>query len=92
MVEQWLGVAGIGLVWGWLVALLVARSPPSRRRSWVCLALAALLQGAVVTWQATPRALIVYGVALAAAQSVHSFWIGGLRRGAESDPEQGVLQ
>ena len=76
-----LGCAAIGLVWGWLGALRVGRYRPRLRlTSWLALALGVVLQGSVVAWLASPRAVIAFAVGLVVAGSAHLLWLGALAR------------
>lgn len=79
-----LGSIGIGLVWGWLLVLLVNRPPRQRPyRNLLAVAIFTVgLAGLLYVLTAVP-ALIAFFLALILAFSIHFAWLHQLRTRVE---------
>jgi hypothetical protein len=74
-----LGAAGVGLVWGWLLAL---RRPPWRRPAaqTVALIAASAIAALTVIWLADWYGVIAFAVATVLGLGLHGAWLAGLHR------------
>lgn len=82
-----LGSLGVGLMWGWLVGLVLPRSPGA----WVAVALATVALGAEVHGFLGDRALVWAGAAMIMSAMSHGLWKRWLRHRYDRGHVRGTL-